>query len=119
MNLGGIGFVEAIVIDVSGLAIASAFWAAVTGKEFGPSFESNFLRARSESGLDPVLQEVADVKTGKNRLHLDIQVTDIEIALESVTAVGGSLVARADNEFGVLVVCADPDWNEFCLTCPD
>ena len=119
MNLGGIGFVEAIIIDVSDLAIGAAFWAAVTGKVFGPSYEPNFLRARSESGLDLVLQGVADVKTGKNRLHLDIQVTDIEIALESVIAIGGSLVARADNEFGGLVVCADPDGNEFCLTCPD
>ena len=117
MNLDGIGFTEAIVIDVSNLEIGAAFWTAITGKDFGSSFEPNFLRARTESGFDLVLQEVADVKTDKNRLHLDIQVTDIEIALESVTAIGGSLVARADNEFGVLVVCADPDGNEFCLTC--
>ena len=119
MNLDGIGFVEAIVVDVSDLAKGAAFWGAVTGKEFGPSFEPNFLRARLESGLDLVLQEVADFKTSKNRMHLDIEVTDIEIALESVTAIGGSLVARADNEFGGLIVCADPDGNEFCLTCPN
>ena len=117
MNLDGIGFVEAIVVDASDLAKGAAFWGAVTGKEFGPSFEPNFLRARSESGPDLVLQEVANVKTGKNRMHLDIQVTDIEVALESVSAMGGSLVARADNEFGGLVVCSDPDGNEFCLTC--
>ena len=119
MNPDGIGFVEAIVIDVSDLAIGATFWGTVTGKEFGPSFEANFLRARSESGFDLVLQEVADVKTGKSRMHLDIQVANIEIALESVTAIGGRLVARADNEFGGLVVCADPDGNEFCLTCPN
>ena len=65
MNPDGIGLVEAIVIDVSDLRIGAAFWSAVTGKEFGPSFETNFLRARSESGLDLVLQEVPDVKTGK------------------------------------------------------
>ena len=93
INLDGIGFVEAIVVDVSDLAKGAAFWGAVTGKEFGPSFEPNFLRARLESGLDLVLQEVADFKTSKNRMHLDIEVTDIEIALESVTAIGGSLVA--------------------------
>ena len=72
MNLDGIGFVEAIVVDVSDLAKGAAFWGAVTGKEFGPSFEPNFLRARSESGLDLVLQEVADFKTGKNRMHLSL-----------------------------------------------
>ena len=119
MNPDGIGLVEAIVIDVSDLRIGAAFWSAVTGKEFGPSFETNFLRARSESGLDLVLQEVPDVKTGKNRLHMDMRVADIETAVKSVTAVGGTLVARADNQFGGLVVCADPDGNEFCLTCPN
>ena len=118
MNAAGIGFFEAIVIDVSNLAKGASFWGAITGKDFGPSFEPNFLRARSESGPDLVLQEVGDVKSGKNRIHLDIRVTDINIALESVVAIGGSLVARADNEFGGLLVCADPDGNEFCLTCP-
>ena len=77
MSLDGIGRVEAIVIDVSDLGIGAAFWSAVTGKDFGPSFEANFLRARSVSGPDLVLQEVSDVKAGKNRLHLDIQVEDI------------------------------------------
>ncbi len=28
------------------------------------------------------------------------------------------VVTRADNEFGSLLVCADPDGNEFCLACP-
>ena len=43
MNLDGIGFVEAIVVDVGDLAKEAAFWGAVTGKEVGPSFETNFL----------------------------------------------------------------------------
>jgi len=76
------------------------------------------LRATAESVPDLVLQEVAEVKTGKNRLHLDVQVTDVEAAVESVIASVGSLVARADNKFGALVVSADPDGNEFCLTSP-
>ena len=58
------------------------------------------------------------MKSGKNRVHLDIEVSDLDEALRSVTSVGGRLVTRADNEFGSLVVRADPDGNEFCPTQP-
>ena len=51
-------------------------------------------------------------------MHLDIEVSDLDEALRRVTSVGGRLVTRVDNEFGSLVVCADPDGNEFCLTQP-
>ena len=116
MDEGGVGIIEALVIDVSDLTRGAAFWAAISGMEFGPSFEANFLRASWEAGPDLVLQQVAEVKIGKNRVHLDVRVTDVEMALKTVETLGGSLVARADNEFGELLVCADPDGNEFCLT---
>ena len=92
------------------------FWTAITGLEFGPSYEANFRRARFESGPDLVLQEVAEVKSGKNRVHLDIEVPDLEAGLRRVTSNGGRLVTPVDTEFGGHIVCADPDGNEFCLT---
>ena len=108
--------IEAVVIDVSDLRKSTQFWAAITGQEFGPSFEPNFRRAKFECGPDLVLQEVPEVKSGKNRVHLDVEVSDPEEALQRVTSMGGQLVARVGNEFGSLIVCADPDCNEFCLT---
>ena len=118
MSQQALGFIEAIVIDVSDLDRSMAFWTAVTGQTFGPSFEPNFRRARFEHGPALVLQEVREVKSGKNRVHLDIEVSDLDEALQRVTFAGGRLVTRVDNEFGSLVVCADPDGNEFCLTQP-
>ena len=118
MSQQALGFIEAIVIDVSDLDRSMAFWTAITGQTFGPSFEPNFRRARFEHGPALVLQEVQEVKSGKNRVHLDIEVSDLDEALRRVTSEGGRLVTRVDNEFGSLVVCADPDGNEFCLTQP-
>ena len=118
MSQQALGFIEAIVIDVSDLDRSMAFWTAVTGQTFGPSFEPNFRRARFERGPALVLQEVREVKSGKNRVHLDIEVSNLDEALRRVTSVGGRLVTRVDNEFGSLVVCADSDGNEFCLTQP-
>lgn len=110
------GFIEAVVLDVSDLRRSMAFWTAVTGQAFGPSYEANFRRARFESGPDLVLQEVTEFKSGKNRVHLDIEVADLEEATRQVNSAGGRLVSRVDNEFGGHIVCADPDGNEFCLT---
>ena len=39
------------------------------------------------------------MKSGKNRVHLDIEAPDFEEALRRVTSVGGRLVTRVDNEF--------------------
>ena len=110
------GFIEAVVLDVSDLGRSMAFWTAVTGQTFGPSYEANFRRARFERGPDLVLQEVPEAKSGKNRVHLDFEVPDLEVGLNWVISNGGRLVTRVDNEFGGHVVCADPDGNEFCLT---
>ena len=109
-------FIEAIVLDVSDLHRAMTFWTSITGRKFCPSYEANFRRTSFDSGPDLVLQEAPEIKSGKNRVHLDIEVPDLGAGLRRVAAAGGHLVTRADNEFGSHVVCADPDGNEFCLT---
>ncbi len=112
-----IGRLEAIVIDVTDIDRASAFWSALMGQDFGASFEPNFRRAKLPIGVDLVLQEVPELKAGKNRVHLDIDVTNLSASLERVLAIGDRPVQRVDNTNGdPLVVCADPDGNEFCLT---
>ena len=108
--------IEAVVLDVSDLGKSAAFWTAIIGGNFGPSFEANFRRASFDSGPDLVLQEAPEIKSGKNRVHLDIEVPDLGAGLRRVAAAGGHLVTRADNEFGSHVVCAYPHGNEFCLT---
>ena len=118
MSQQALGFIEAIVIDVSDLGRSTQFWTAITGREFGSSFEPNFRRAKFECGPDLVLQVVPEVKSGKNRVHLDVEVSDRGEALQRVISMGGQLVADVGNEFGSLIVCADPDGNEFCLTSP-
>ena len=47
MSQQALGFIEAIVIDVSDLDRSTAFWTAITGQTFGPSFEPNFRRPGS------------------------------------------------------------------------
>lgn len=114
-----IGRLEAIVIDICDMPRAEKFWSAVIGLTFGPSFEPQFRRASisKKLGLSLVLQLVPEKKTKlKNRLHVDIEVGDLEKALKQVEAAGGKLVRLLLNKHGVpFIVCADPNGNELDL----
>ena len=116
----GVGRLEAIVVDVHDMTRAEKFWSAVTGLTFGPSYEPQFRRATilPATGLSLVLQLQLEPekKAGKNRMHLDFDVADVEQALKKVETLGGKLVRRVVSKSGAgFVVCADPDGNEFCL----
>ena len=114
---GPIGNLEAVVIDVSDFATAEAFWGGVS---FGPSVTDQFRRATLPSGLRLVLQLVPERKATKNRVHLDVEVADLDEALGKVKALGGTQVRRLEQEgHDPLDICADPDGNEFCLVLSD
>ena len=114
----GIGRFEAVVIDVGDIERAMEFWSAVIGEPFSESMQATFRRATLPSGINVVLQEVPETKGSKNRVHVDIEVDDLQEGLRSVQALGGSFVGEVDNGQGGFIVCADPDGNEFCLVLP-
>jgi len=60
---------------------------------------------------------VADEKTVKNRLHIDLAPDDFDAELARIEALGAT---RADVGQGDVrwVVLADPEGNEFCLLQP-
>jgi hypothetical protein len=66
------------------------------------------------------IQKVPEPKTAKNRVHLDVHVTDDGVTLEEVVAKAEGLGAKRlweKEEFGVRwVTMADPEGNEFCLS---
>ena len=93
-----VGRLEGIVIDVGDLERAVEFWALLTGYEFGPSFTPQCrATVMPESGIRLVLQQVPETKVVKNRVHLDIEVPDLEQALTQVETLGGRLVSHVHN----------------------
>jgi predicted enzyme related to lactoylglutathione lyase len=55
------------------------------------------------------------VHEGKNRVHIDLDVTDPDIAVRRAEVLGAQQM-QAVNEHGLAwVVMRDPDGNEFCL----
>ena len=64
-----------------------------------------------------LLQQVAEPKAGKNRMHLDIEVPDIEPEAERLVALGATRVQDETlSEHGTTwVLMTDPEGNEFCV----
>lgn len=61
-------------------------------------------------------QRVPEPKTGKTRVHLDIQVTDIDAGRQQVESLGGQWSGiRHDYDEGAVMVMHDPEGNEFCI----
>jgi predicted enzyme related to lactoylglutathione lyase len=65
-----------------------------------------------------LLQGVPEPKTGKNRMHLDIVVNDIEVEVHRLQALGADRVDEGVQSFGGTrwVRMSDPEKNEFCVS---
>ena len=100
----------------------SAFWAEVLGYSLlGPHGEYWSL-IPPESVQEPwfVLQQVDEPKSGKNRMHLDIHVTDLDGEAQRLEALGARRVSGEPVAMGSFswLVMADPEGNEFCIVHP-
>jgi predicted enzyme related to lactoylglutathione lyase len=111
-----------IVVDCTDLARAAAFWSAVLGyTTYGPPFEQYQSLVPAEGrGIEVLLQQVADSKLAKNRLHLDLRTADLEVEVGRVISLGATRLTREPViEAGWRWhVMADPDGNEFCVLQP-
>jgi predicted enzyme related to lactoylglutathione lyase len=110
-----VGTLYGIVLDVNDLERCSGFWSAVLGKQ--TSFKTDKY-CRIGSGDDKpslLLQKVPERHEHKNRAHIDLDVADLEAAVERVVDLGGTRLEEI-SEYGIRwAVMADPDGNEFCL----
>jgi predicted enzyme related to lactoylglutathione lyase len=113
-----IGRLDVVAIDCNDPEPLVAFWSEVLGTQ---------VRSRQDDwiALEPVVaggphlafQIVPEPKSGKNRLHLDVDVDDIATATArtealGATRVGGIVVEEGGGRYQVML---DPGGNEFCL----
>lgn len=106
-----------ITVDCSDPNVLAAFWSALLDREVSVPLPG-WLRLGTRGGTEPVInfQPVPEPKQGKTRVHLDLVVDDIELGAANVARLGGRSVERHDYEEGVVMVMADPESNEFCIT---
>lgn len=65
-----------------------------------------------------LLQRVPEPKAGKNRMHLDIVVDDVEAEVRRLQALGAHRIDEGVQSFGGTrwVRMSDPQHNEFCVS---
>jgi len=107
-----------LTLDCSDPERQTEFWCAAMGYEVAGGV-AQYRALVHPDGLVPkmLLQQVAEAKSVKNRLHLDLHVPDVEAEVARLEGLGAARVGRID-EFGTgWVVMTDPEGNEFCV-CP-
>jgi predicted enzyme related to lactoylglutathione lyase len=111
----GVGTLHAIVIDVNDLELSGKFWSQVLGINILYQDESYLQLGNKGERPTLLLQRVPERHTEKNRVHIDLDVPDLDAAASRVQGLGGHKL-RQLKEHGIeWVVMADPDGNEFCV----
>jgi predicted enzyme related to lactoylglutathione lyase len=113
------GFADVATLDCGDSEQLAPFWAAALRYRSNP-YHAPYLTLSDPLGRSPelVLQKVPGPKRGKNRMHLDLFVSDIETEVSRMERLGARRLSpstltgpRGDR----WIVMADPDGNEFCV----
>lgn len=113
-----IGRIDEVVFDCTEPAGLAHFWGRVLGGQ--PVMRDDSWHFVDVPGFTRLaFQRVSEGKSGKNRLHLDVEVPSIEIAVEQAIALGATVVGdRHSDATGSFQVLLDPEGNEWCLVTP-
>ncbi len=107
-----------LVLDCADPERLAGFWAAALGYvNLGAAGSYVALFPDGAPGPKLLLQRVAEPKTVKNRMHLDLEVADIQAEADRLVALGATRVSEGPcSEHGsTWLLMHDPEGNEFCI----
>ena len=109
-----------LVLDCAEPKTLGAFWReALHYRDYYSDANLSVLVPKDEGMGSPLLlQCVPEPKAGKNRMHLDIVVDDIDAEVERLHELGAQRIDRGVQSFGGTrwVRMSDPERNEFCVS---
>ena len=111
----GVGVLYAIVMDVNDLETCGKFWSQVLGTDILYQDERYLQLGNKAERPTLLLQRVPEPHREKNRVHIDLDVPDLDAAVSRVQGLGGDKLRQLNGYGNEWVVMADPDGNEFCL----
>lgn len=103
----------ASTIDCNDLEGMTAFWGNLLGVDTAIHDHFGFLSHSPNRKVTLWLQKVDEPRVGKNRVHLDFVVGDLDAACARVDRLGGE--SGQTQEWGGFVwrTCSDPEGNVF------
>lgn len=111
----------AIVLDCADPVAVAPFWQTALGYEHGAGAGDPYVVLSDPAGRRPelLLQRVPEPRVGKNRMHLDLRVADLDAEVARLVAAGGRPVGgRVEEDGWVWQVLGDPEGNELCVLRP-
>ena len=107
-----------LVLDCADPEKLAEFWAPALGY-FNLGSVGSYVALFPDGTPGPklLLQRVDEPKAGKNRMHFDAEVADIEAEAARLVGLGATHVSEAPlSEHGsTWVLMTDPEGNEFCV----
>jgi predicted enzyme related to lactoylglutathione lyase len=109
--------VGAVVINVLDMEREKAFWSELLGVGVAREFPGFFawLEPQHPGGVSVALQKVESATEGRNRLHIDTAVPDLDAAQQRIEELGGTHLESQEVAGFNWRVMADPEGNEFCI----
>lgn len=100
--------INGVVIDAVDLELLARFWSGMLGLDITRR-EPDWISIGSHLAI----QKVAEPKTAKNRMHLDLVADDFPAAVARATELGATPAGVMQEN--LWQVWSDPEGNEFCL----
>ena len=108
-----------LVLDCADPTRLAEFWrAALNYRDYYADANLAVLVPNGQTGSPLLLQRVPEPKAGKNRMHLDILVDDVEAEVGRLQALGAHRIDDGVQSFEGTrwVRMSDPEQNEFCVS---
>jgi predicted enzyme related to lactoylglutathione lyase len=108
-----------LVLDCADAGALTSFWQQALGyRVYFAADHVAVLVPDDDTNASPlVLQQVPEPKSGKNRMHLDIVVDEVEPEVARLQGLGARRLHDGVQSIGPTqwVTMADPEGNEFCV----
>lgn len=105
-----------VVIDCADPDRLASFWSAMLGVAVEGKWKQYVMLESTVAG-GPALafQRVPEAKAGKNRVHVDLTVDDLEAESSLACELGATVVDEHVDVAVTARIMNDPEGNEFCL----
>jgi catechol 2,3-dioxygenase-like lactoylglutathione lyase family enzyme len=109
--------IGSVVIDCNDFETMFGFWREALGYVPREPAEEDWvvLRDPAGDGVNVSLQKVPEPRVGKNRLHLDLYVTDVKGEVQRLIGIGATRYARTPESGEDFITLEDPEGNLFCV----
>ncbi len=108
---------SAVVFDCSDAAKLAQFWSATLNKPIDSDASADFasigVSDRASNGPGLMFNKVPEGKSAKNRVHIDLTSTDLDVTVQRLMELGARKGDEHNQDGSRWVTLADPEGNEF------